>query len=363
MSQSESKSQAPTRHAAAPWSGLFRVAIVGAGTLKGRELNEVVHDRKFPALDIKLLDDDESLGQIEASGDEAAFIQSVRPEHFDNIDFAFFASDAEFTRRHWRMAKDAGSTVVDLSYALEEEPGVQLRSPWVERELGLPMTPDLQPTPVIIAHPAATVLALLTLRAQKAAGVRQMAASIFEPASERGKRGMDELHEQTVNLLSFQQLPKTAYGAQVAFNLISRYGENIVPTLESVERRIAGHFRRILGDAASSVPVPSLMLMQAPVFHSYAFAVYLELEKTMAVGDFEQALAGDHFSVTHTAEDSPNNVSAAGQEDVLLSVRRDAANESGFWLWIAADNLKIAAISAVDSAESMAAARPKGRVQ
>jgi len=50
-------------------------------------------------------------------------------------------------------------------------------------------------------------LALLLLRARKAGEIRTALATVFEPASERGRRGMDELHEQTVNLLNFQQMP------------------------------------------------------------------------------------------------------------------------------------------------------------
>jgi len=56
----------------------YRVAIVGAATLKGKEVAEVLNDRNFPSLDVKLLDDDESLGQLETMGDEVSFIQSVR---------------------------------------------------------------------------------------------------------------------------------------------------------------------------------------------------------------------------------------------------------------------------------------------
>ena len=118
------------------WGGLFRVAIVGAATLKGRELKEVLSDRNFPSQDVRLLDDDESLGQLEAVGDEPTFIQSVLPEHLDNIDFTFFAADENFTRETWQMARKKGSDIIDLSYALEGEPGVLLRAPWVERELG-----------------------------------------------------------------------------------------------------------------------------------------------------------------------------------------------------------------------------------
>ena len=36
--------------------GSVRVAIVGAATLKGRELKEVLDDKNFPVADVKLLD-------------------------------------------------------------------------------------------------------------------------------------------------------------------------------------------------------------------------------------------------------------------------------------------------------------------
>jgi len=68
----------------------YRVAIVGAGSLQGKELAEVLNDRNFPSLDVKLLDDDESLGKLEALGDEVTFIQKVRAEEFRHIDFSFF---------------------------------------------------------------------------------------------------------------------------------------------------------------------------------------------------------------------------------------------------------------------------------
>ena len=59
-------------------SNFYRVAIVGAGSLKGKEIAELLNDRSFPALDVKLLDEDEALGQLEAMGNEDTFIQSVR---------------------------------------------------------------------------------------------------------------------------------------------------------------------------------------------------------------------------------------------------------------------------------------------
>jgi len=339
---------------------MFRLAIIGAGTLKGRELKDVLSDRNFPAQDVRLLDDDESLGQLEAVGEEPTFIQSVLPEHLENVDFSFFASDAAFTRNTWPMVRKSGSDIIDLSYALENEKGVLLRAPWVERELGLGRRVDFTPAPVTIAHPAAVVLALLLLRASKVGTIARTVITVFEPASEHGKRGMDELHEQTVNLLSFQQLPKAVFDEQVAFNLIDRYGEKSVSSLISVETRIQQHFHRLVGDR---LMVPSLMLLQAPIFHGHAFSFYIELEQEAQIEELTAALSGDHVDVLQSGAESPSNVNAAGQEQIQIFVRPDSQRSTGFWVWAASDNLRIAALTAVECAESMIAARPRGTVQ
>src|SRR5438270_12095400 len=98
-------------------SNLYRVALVGAAGLKGRVLNEVLNQRNFPAAEVRLLDDDESLGQLEAAGDEASFIQKIRADQFEHVGFSFFASGEAVARSHLMMAKDAGSAVVDVPYA------------------------------------------------------------------------------------------------------------------------------------------------------------------------------------------------------------------------------------------------------
>jgi aspartate-semialdehyde dehydrogenase len=338
----------------------YRLAIVGAGSLRGKEVAELLNDRNFPSLDVKLLDDDESLGKLEAVKDEVTFIQSVRTEQFENIDFTFFASDPDSTRKYWKIPRDTGSAIVDLSYALEDEPNAVVRSPWVERQLGQLRLPDLQPGPAVVAHPAAVVLALLLLRAQKMGTVQRVVATAYQPASELGQKGMDELHEQTVNLLSFQALPKTIFDTQVAFNMVARYGEQSVPALATMERRVLKHYRHIAGKDA---PPLSLLLVQAPIFHGHAFSVHVEMQQAVDISKVSQSLAGEHVTIALAAEDAPNNVNAAGQNNILVSVVPDANNENSFWLWVASDNLRIAASGAVECAESMAATRPKGKIQ
>lgn len=356
---SELTKSIPGLQAVPPRGKLYRAAIVGAGSLRGKEVAEMLNERNFPAADIRLLDDEEAMGKLEAMGDEVSFIQRVRAEQFEHVDFTFFAADQPSTRQSWKFARDAGSAIVDLSAALEGEEGARVRSLWVERERGQIAPPELQPGPCVAAHPIAVTLALLLLRAGKTGMVRRAVATVFEPASEHGQKGMDELHQQTVNLLSFQPLPKDVYDAQVAFNMLAQYGKKSPTALDSVEERIGRHYRKIAGEAA---PEPSLFLLQAPIFHGYALAVYVEMDSAVDIAALSLALAGDHVVIA-AADESPNNVGAAGQPDIQLAVKADPAQPNGVWLWAAADNLRIAAVTAVECAESMAATRPTGKIQ
>jgi len=320
----------------------------------------VIEQLCHPAIDVKLLDDDESLGQLEALKDEITFIQSVRAEQFDNIDFTFFASDADCTRRNWKNAQKAGGAIVDLSYALEDEPGATLRAPWLQRQLGQIAALELQPGPAVAAHPASVVLALLLTRMQTATPVLRAVASVFQPASERGQKGMDELHEQTVNLLSFQPLPKTIFDVQVAFSMVSRYGEQSSSSLSAITERVVRHYRKIVPE---NTLVPSVSVVQAPTFHAHTISLNVQLNSPADIAELSRSLAGDHVSVIPDSEEAPNNVNAAGQADILVSVTPDAADPNTAWIWAASDNLRVAAANAVECAAGMVASRPRGQVQ
>ena len=118
--------------------------------------------------------------------------------------------------------------------------------------------------------------------------------------------------------------------------------------------------KRIAGNDALQ---PSVRVVQAPIFHGHAFSLHLEMEQPVALGDLSQALAGDHVTVARQTEDSPSNVNAAGQGDVLVSLARDDNHPNGVWIWAAADNLRIAAATAVECAETMTPTRPRGKIQ
>jgi aspartate-semialdehyde dehydrogenase len=341
---------------------VYKIAIAGAATLVGRELKEALSESPFAAATIILLDEAEAQGQLDQVGDEATFIQPIGPDAFEHVDFTFFCGSEDLTRRYWRQALRAGSTVLDLSGALDQEAGVLVRASWLGREEA---AVDLFTPAVVPAHAAALALTLLLERLRQAAPIRFAAATVIVPASEFGHAAMDELHQQTVNLLSFQSLPRAIYDAQAAYNLIGGVGEAAKISLSSLEARIRRHYEALTSGRA---PELALQVIHAPVFHGHSFLVAVELERPVEVAALEDALSGEHVDLVLEDIDSPSNLAATGQNDVLVRLRpepnaRNSNESSRLWLWAATDNLRILTQSAVACALDLRKLRPPGTVQ
>jgi aspartate-semialdehyde dehydrogenase len=202
-------------------------------------------------------------------------------------------------------------------------------------------------------------------RLQQAVPVRSAAATLLVPASEFGRAAMDELHQQTVNLLSFQGLPRAIYDAQAAYNLLSGLGESATASLATAEARIRRHYTALAGNRW---PALALQVVHAPVFHGHAFSIAVELERPAEISALEEALSGDHLDLVLEDTDSPSNLAATGQNDVLVRMRpepgaRNANQASRLWLWATSDNLRLNAQNAVECALDLRRLRPQGTVQ
>jgi aspartate-semialdehyde dehydrogenase len=342
---------------------VYKIAIAGASTLLGRELKEALSESPLAAASFFLLDEEEAQGQLDQVGDEVTIVQAIGADAFEHVDFTFFAGKEDLTRRYWRQALRSGSTVLDLSGALDQETGVLVRAPWLGSAA---VTPDLFTPAVVPAHPAALSLALVLERLQLAAPVRFAAATVLEPAGEFGRAAMDELHQQTVSLLSFQSIPRAIYDTQVAYNLLSGLGESAKVSLDAAAARIRRHYDAL---SAGRWPELALQVIHAPVFHGHTFSIAVELERPAEISALEEALSGEHVDLVLEDTDSPSNLAATGQNDVLVRLKPEApgarlSNEiSRLWLWAASDNLRLHAQNAVECALDLRRLRPQGTVQ
>jgi aspartate-semialdehyde dehydrogenase len=329
---------------------VYKIAIAGAASLLGRELKEALSESPLASANFILLDEDDALGQLDQVGDEITFIRAIEADTFEHVDFSFFCGTESLTRKYWRQALRSGSTVLDLSGALDQETGVLIRAPWLGSEDAVP---DLFTPAVVPAHPAALALALLLDRLQQAAPVRFAAATLLQPASEFGRAAMDELHQQTVSLLSFQNMPRAIYDAQVAYNLLSGLGESATVSLSEVDARVRRHYEAL---GAGRWPALALQVIHAPAFHSQAFSIAVELERPVEIAALEEALSGDHVDLVLEDTDSVRLRPEPGES-------RNPNETSRFWLWAASDNLRLHAQNAVECALDLRRLRPQGTVQ
>jgi aspartate-semialdehyde dehydrogenase len=322
----------------------IRALIAGAGSALGKELADVLSESASAVWDVTLADVDEA-GQLSSAGDEALVVAKLERGTFAGSDVVFFADDADTTRAHWRDAQAAGAAIVDLTGALANEDGVLVLAPGVGAAKA-----DLGTVAAIAAHPAAVLLG----RVAQGLGDVRLAATLLEPASQQGREGMEELQKQAVALLSFQDLPKDIYDAQVAFALRDALGNASSASLADVSERIRRDFAAIADDGAKL----ALQVVQGAVFHGYTASVWVEGAQAAQV---TPALEAVGVRVVGAEEDEEvSNTGIAGQAEVVARVTGD---QDGCWLWLAADNLQLAARNAEACANELLALRATGPVQ
>ncbi len=303
-------------------SSMNLIALVGGETLLGADVREALVDR-VPDASIRLIGShDETIltaGQGEAvvmTGLDAAAIAEARA--------VVLAGTRESSLKAFSILERSAQrpVIVDLTAALEDRPEARLRAPSVEG--GAPGVPS---TIQIVAHPAAIILAKV-LRAAKGAG--RAVATILAPASERGRAGVEELRMQTVQLFSFQPLQQEVFGAQLSFNLLAgASGQD--------ERTIERHLASLLSTGPPA-PMPSIRVIQTPVMHGYSISLWVE-----GAGDF------DREGLDLWVDAVPSPVGVAGENGISIgSMERDRNHGSAIWMWIAADQFRVAARNAAD---------------
>jgi aspartate-semialdehyde dehydrogenase len=342
---------------------LSRVAIVGASSLPGKELKLVLEERNFPASDIILLDESVMAGTLTEAAGEPTFIRALEEDSFEGVRFAFFAGSGGGAERNAQIAERAGATVIDLTGAL----GASGRATsWIPSLAPL-LTPKRRTggngsALMAYSSPKAPVIIACTLAAGLAKfSPHRIVILFFPPVSERDQAGVDELESQTASLLSFREIGKSVFDAQVAFNLLAGYGSECRPRLEDTRAGIAREVAQYLGGGAAGqkpggIVVPAIQLVQAPVFYGYAFAAYAEFASPQPGGQLEEALANLGVKFGATDDAAPTNVSVAGESEIQMArIEADANSGAGAWLWGVADNLRLSATNAVRIAEEILA--------
>jgi aspartate-semialdehyde dehydrogenase len=332
------------------------IALVGSDTLLGREIRDILATSQSE-IQLRLIADTEEIaGSLTRVGDEPAVVGGLTADSLAGARAVFLAGSAEASRKALALLGDeAGTTVIDLTGAAEDRPDARLRAPSVESSEDADEG-DYDSAVQVIAHPAAIALALFLRRLHSVEPVRASVIQIFAPASEHGTAGVEELQGQTVSLLSFKKLPHAVFDTQLSFSMLAKYGEGAKIALEETELRIERHLATLLAlpGPGEGVLMPSLRLIQAPVFHGYSFCAWVEFESDPSFETLESGLVTGSIEVRGSEFDPPTNVGQAGQGGIAVgAISPDRNRPEACWFWLAADNLRLTAENGIAVARQL----------
>jgi aspartate-semialdehyde dehydrogenase len=332
------------------------VALVGSESLLGREIRDIVAT-SATGIDLRLIaSHDEQPGALTRLGDEPSLVEALGAESLAGVRAIFLAGSPESNRQALEMAADEpGTSVIDLTSSTEERPDARLRAPMVESGEELE-TESFDPSVHVIAHPAAIALALFLRRLHEHDPIRRSVIQIFAPASEYGTAAVEELQQQTISLLSFKSLPRAIFDTQLSFNLLAKYGEEAPIVLEETELRIERHLATLLAlpGEGEGAPMPSIRVIQAPVFHGYSFSAWVGFQGNPGVDALESTLPTASIEVRGRDFEPPTNVGHAGQSGIAVGgIAEDRNDPEACWFWLVADNLRLSAENAVAVARQL----------
>ena len=328
----------------------YTVAVVGATGAVGTEMVQVLEERDFPVGELV------PLASARSEGNEVMFRGQTLPvkvlEHnsFEGVDVALFSAGAGVSKEFGPMAVKAGAVVVDNSSAWRMDPNVPLVVPEVNIHA-------LSGHQGLIANPnCSTIQMVVALKPlHDAVQIKRIIVTTFQSVSGTGKDAMEELIDQSRQLLSFGEAKVSVYPHQIAFNCLPHIDDFLPNGYTKEEMKMVNETRKILGE--SSLPITSTTV-RVPVFICHAESVNIETEQKLSANDARALLSaapGIQVYDDPSRNLYPLPIDVVGTDAVFVGrVREDESVANGLNLWIVADNLrKGAALNAVQIAEEL----------
>ncbi len=193
----------------------YIVAVVGATGAVGNEMISILEERNFPVDQLRLFASERSKGKTLDFHGNPVKVEVLTDKVFDGIDIALFSAGGDRSTEFAPAAAKLGCVVVDNSSAWRMDPKVPLVVPEVNPD-------DIKKHKGIIANPnCSTIQMVVVLKPiHDAAKITRVVVTTFQAVSGTGKKAMDELLDQTKDLLNFKDATPSVYPHQIAFNCL-----------------------------------------------------------------------------------------------------------------------------------------------
>lgn len=329
----------------------MRVAIVGATGLVGETLIEILQERSFPVAKLYPLASERSQGDSIMFGKRPVLVENVTQFDFSQVDLAFFMASNAVALEYAPRAAEAGCIVIDNSSAFRYDADVPLIVP----EVNSGALEEYRQRNIIANPNCSTIQMAVALKPiYDAVGITRINVSTYQSVSGAGRAGLEELAQQTQQVLNAQPLGQTVFPRQIAFNVIPQIDSFQDNGYTREEMKMVWETQKIFADDTLLVNVTAV---RVPVFFGHSEAIHIETRaKISALEVYELLRNAPGIIVKDPMETDqyPTPVMKKTLEDAVYvgRIREDISHPHGINLWVVADNVrKGAALNAVEIAE------------
>lgn len=326
----------------------YNLAILGATGVVGREMIDILAERKFPIGELRLFASEKSVGEeIEWQG-KPVKVRLASENAFSGLDLVMGDTPTAVSKDLIPKAVKQGAVAVDCSSAFRMDPDVPLVVPEVNaaaiaRHKGIIAGANCSAIPVAVALKPI----------HEKFGIKRVVLSTYQSASGAGKGGTDELAEQTKALFTQQDPVMKVFPYRLAFNVIPQIDSFLPGGDTKEEAKIVEELKKMIEAPEMGVTVTAV---RVPVFVGHSAAVNIETVKKASAAQVRELLKAVPNVVIKDdpgKKEYPLPIEAAGRDEVYIGrIREDASIPNGINLWVAADNLrKGAALNAIQIAE------------
>jgi aspartate-semialdehyde dehydrogenase len=278
-------------------------------------------------------------------------VLDVETFDFSKADIGLFSAGAEVSAKYAPIAGKAGCVVIDNTSQFRYQDDIPL------------VVPEVNPHAIaqykkhgIIANPnCSTIQMLVALKPlHDAAGIERINVATYQSVSGAGKEAVDELAQQTGELLNGRPVEAKVIAKQIAFNCVPQIDKFQDNGYTKEEMKMFWETQKIMEDSSIRVNATTV---RVPVFFGHSEAVHIETRRKLGAAE-ARALLERAPGVTVMDDRKPGGyptaaVEAAGRDTVYVGrIREDISHERGLDLWIVSDNVrKGAATNSVQIAE------------
>ncbi len=326
----------------------YRVAILGATGAVGTELLELLEERDFPLTELKLLASERSAGKKLPFKGENLLVEAVSEAALENVGLVFASAGGSISKVWAPKAVEKGAVVVDNSSAFRMNPEVPL------------IVPEVNPEAVvnhkgIIANPNCTtiLMAVGIFPLHKVKPIKRIVVATYQSASGAGAKAMEEVKNQSIDILEGKEPVAKVFPYPLAFNLFPHNSPLNSAGYCEEEMKMVNETRKIFNDQDIRI---TATCVRVPVLRAHSEAINLEFETPFNIEEAREILSkskGVKLVEDWQANYFPMPSEATGKDDVLVGrIRQDISHESGLELWLCGDQIrKGAALNAVQIAE------------